>query len=812
MSRACRPGRWFLSCLMLVLNVRCPARAPAASDAELAVDRLAAEAQLRACPRGDALWRSALSRATDDADLARWIALAQEVTAAHPERWEPHWAVGDGQFRRSQLALAKPALATALGLAENEHDPVGIACAANRLGFIAYYEGALEQARAFYDRALASAQQAQRRDLMAFIQNNRAGLLKETGDLAAAVAALGEATQLLAQLGLDKPARDAAYNEIVLRLELSDLAGAEAGLDSLQRTAEQAADGENVALCALLRGELARARGQLAAAREWFGRVGSSSPQAAISAALGLGRVALAQRDFVAAQQQFATAAALARDHQIAIDALLADVFAAQAELAAGRWTEAERRARVTLRAAEQAGSQQFVAWLAHATLGRIAKAQGRVALALREFEQAAALLEGQGQQLDPLGAGLHFLFERSDPFSDWAVLLARQAERGDHTAAARAFAVVERAHARALRRLVAGHRTSAAPATLQQVQSALRPGELLLDYLFGAEHGVIIAISHERVISATTQGTQALIPAVLGFRVALQRPLSSLPARHDPRSDLLRDDAAAQQLRRIALDPVAAAVQRARRLLIVADRELALVPFAALPTDAAWSSFLGDTHEVALMPLAGAPNRGAARTPVLLAGDPIADRAAGIESLPRAAEELTAVARLWPAADTTMVRAEEFTATRLVAQLDKRFGTIHLASHAEASTLDPRRCAILLSHGERLGFDKIATLSLRDALVVLSACRTGEGEAVPGEGIVGLGWAFFAAGAEGLVVSQWSVPDSDAAALMTLFHRRLAAGDDPITALTSAQRARRAEKWHPVFWAPFVVEIGSAD
>jgi CHAT domain-containing protein len=88
----------------------------------------------------------------------------------------------------------------------------------------------------------------------------------------------------------------------------------------------------------------------------------------------------------------------------------------------------------------------------------------------------------------------------------------------------------------------------------------------------------------------------------------------------------------------------------------------------------------------------------------------------------------------------------------------------------------------------------------------VLSACRTGEGEVIPGEGVVGLSWAFLKAGAHAIAASLWSVEDSSTADLMVAYHRHLKSGQDPVSALSLAQRELAVSHPHPAYWAPFVV------
>jgi len=162
----------------------------------------------------------------------------------------------------------------------------------------------------------------------------------------------------------------------------------------------------------------------------------------------------------------------------------------------------------------------------------------------------------------------------------------------------------------------------------------------------------------------------------------------------------------------------------------------------------------------------------------------------------------------VWGARVGATLTGDRLTGAELLGLDLSRFGTIHLATHAVASTTDPARCAVVLSGGERLGLRRLAELHLGPSLVVLSACRTGEGEVVPGEGVVGLTWAFLDAGAGAVAASLWSVEDESTAELMAAFHRRLRAGDDAVAALTAARREVAARRPHPAWWAPFVLVV----
>jgi CHAT domain-containing protein len=108
---------------------------------------------------------------------------------------------------------------------------------------------------------------------------------------------------------------------------------------------------------------------------------------------------------------------------------------------------------------------------------------------------------------------------------------------------------------------------------------------------------------------------------------------------------------------------------------------------------------------------------------------------------------------------------------------------------------------------------EEVAALDLGGVdWVVLSACDTGVGDIVGGEGVLGLRRAFQIAGAKTVISSLWSVADSDVAPLMeALYAGRDADGFGATTALRSASRhildERRAagKSTHPFHWGGFV-------
>ncbi|MEL6311651.1 MAG: CHAT domain-containing protein, partial [Pseudomonadota bacterium] len=93
------------------------------------------------------------------------------------------------------------------------------------------------------------------------------------------------------------------------------------------------------------------------------------------------------------------------------------------------------------------------------------------------------------------------------------------------------------------------------------------------------------------------------------------------------------------------------------------------------------------------------------------------------------------------------------------------------------------------LTAEELVGLDLSAT-----RLVTLSACDTGRGREVTGQGVMGLRASLFAAGAQTLLLSLWKVDDAATALLMEAFYRGLwSEGLAPAAALARAQAVVRA-------------------
>ena len=137
----------------------------------------------------------------------------------------------------------------------------------------------------------------------------------------------------------------------------------------------------------------------------------------------------------------------------------------------------------------------------------------------------------------------------------------------------------------------------------------------------------------------------------------------------------------------------------------------------------------------------------------------------------------------------------------------------LHLATHAFISEGNTRLTGIAFHPNGNADEDgilyvnEIYGLSLNTDLVVLSACETGSGTVIPGEGIWGLSRAFQYAGADHLLVSLWKIEDRSTSRLMEHFYSYQLDSDRKSRSLQQAKLKLIDEGTfsHPRYWAPFI-------
>ncbi len=283
------------------------------------------------------------------------------------------------------------------------------------------------------------------------------------------------------------------------------------------------------------------------------------------------------------------------------------------------------------------------------------------------------------------------------------------------------------------------------------------------------------------------------------------------------------------------------------KKLIVVADGRLHYFPLGALPMPGSG----GDepillTNEVVYSPSASAlevlrMERRFARKPtkdLLVFADPVFsksdERIAGLDTNSgvlatvlspfRSIESLESMPRL-PASEQEAISISDvvgrdratvrsgFEANRdgVLNGGIEEYKVLHFATHGLIDEKRPELSGILLSlynkegkqpEGGFIRLQDVYGMRLNSDLVVLSACDTGLGQEIKGEGVMSLNNAFLQAGARSVVSSLWKVDDNATKDLMTEFYRGMA--DDGLTAAAALRQAQIRMYNDPRYNSPF--------
>jgi CHAT domain-containing protein len=296
-----------------------------------------------------------------------------------------------------------------------------------------------------------------------------------------------------------------------------------------------------------------------------------------------------------------------------------------------------------------------------------------------------------------------------------------------------------------------------------------------------------------------------------------------------------------AHSLYDLLLKPAAAQLEGKTRLLIVPDGPLWELPFQALQTPR--GRYLIDDHTISYAPSLtvlrelinarrsqatepnNAPSLLAFGNPALGAQPSTRVNAAPIDGrldpLPEAERQVRTLGRIYGPKHSKIYVRSEAREERFKSEA-KDFQILHLATHGMLNDRNPMYSYLLLAQtGEGSGEDgllearELMKLELNADLAILSACETARGQISRGEGVIGMTWALFVAGATTTVVSQWKVQSNSTAELMVEFHRRLKSKANGSARRNSVAETLRAASLklkgdsryqHPFHWAGFIV------
>lgn len=380
------------------------------------------------------------------------------------------------------------------------------------------------------------------------------------------------------------------------------------------------------------------------------------------------------------------------------------------------------------------------------------------------------------------------------------------------------------------------GSLESPAPLDPSAARSVLDPGTALLTYSVGESRSYLFVLTANGVpgpgltLYSLAIGKEGLRREVETFRNLLGRPhtdLSALKERGRHLYDLL-------------VRPAEPVLAKADRWLILPDGPLHSLPFAAL---AAGDHYLAESKPIHIAASAAVYQeiKAARSTPhleatmeLLAVGDPrypaqredqteaatdpqvqtAIRRGLRLKPLPATRGEVEAIAQQFPGARTLLGRDATEEALKSLAPQARR---LHLACHGLLDERFPLNSALAFSIPEqpREGRDNgllqaweiFESLRLDADLVTLSACDSGLGEEMGGEGMVGLVRAFQFAGARSVVASLWSISDVSTSRFMKRFYRYLRDGKTKDEALRAAQIDQirgKSGSSHPFHWAAF--------
>jgi len=343
-------------------------------------------------------------------------------------------------------------------------------------------------------------------------------------------------------------------------------------------------------------------------------------------------------------------------------------------------------------------------------------------------------------------------------------------------------------------------------PETLpvDDIQRTLVAGDALVLYGLAekdaAAHALVLTKSEARIVDL---GTSSDI-------VADAEAFDATDPDTDPAPALDR-------LRERLAKPLALAAST-RRVLVSPEGPLSYVPFAALlpDLDVAYEPS-GTTYGVLL------EEKEKHGENVLALGDPDYTGSSGgaqrifhdgrpLSPLPATRVEVERIGTT-----TLLGRAASEDGLRSALTASRRWRAVHFACHGLVNPDRPTLSSLALTPGARAdGFLtalEVLRMEIPSDLVVLSACETGKGKIVGGEGIVGLTRAFMYAGAPRVICSLWKVDDEATRALMVKFYE-LWSPKDGKPGLPTAEALRKAqefvksqEKWkHPYYWAAWVL------
>jgi len=340
------------------------------------------------------------------------------------------------------------------------------------------------------------------------------------------------------------------------------------------------------------------------------------------------------------------------------------------------------------------------------------------------------------------------------------------------------------------------------------------------LEYVVTDRKVGIFIVKRSRVANESGVRYFSLPVNVDELRQKVNKFHSMLAARNPNHRTLSRE------LYHLLIEPVADELQNVRTVCIVPDGFLWTLPFQALTTNG--GNYLVEQYALYYAPSLSVLHEMNDRTrqtsssrSLIAFGNPVIGRDEKLNKdlcpLPEAETEVAEVAAT-ASSKVKKVLVGRDADEKSFKAFAPDYATIHLATHGVLDNRDPLYSHLLLTKTDgdiendgSLEAREIMNMRLNADLAVLSACETGNGRISPGEGVIGMSWAFFVAGTRSMVVSQWRVNSASTSMLMTNFYQALArkpktANKSEALREASLRLLQDPQYRHPFYWAGFVL------
>ena len=177
---------------------------------------------------------------------------------------------------------------------------------------------------------------------------------------------------------------------------------------------------------------------------------------------------------------------------------------------------------------------------------------------------------------------------------------------------------------------------------------------------------------------------------------------------------------------------------------------------------------------------------------------------------LPFAKMETESIAKIFESKVETECKKDSFFT------ILQKYNVHHLLSHAIIDLEDPNKSFFHMGDEvDSISMEDIVNTNLESKMVCLSACDTGNGKYVQGEGILSLARSFIVSGASSVVMSNFKVSDRSGAKIMANFYGNLSLGMNKSKALSNSKRdylqSESLYKRHPYFWSSFTLQGNDA-